>query len=188
MKTIQRVFLWSIVAVLWACAGGDFSDHTASDQALSVGGSSITELSGQTVSRPQTFRQSSFSKYVYLDEANQKLLLDWNFFPSTRYDSSAKTLTLPCEVSVSQTTVDGLNYNQSVPLGVDDDCTTDLVVDLSEATFEVYGLVFSFDGVLDVLLYDFDLLITSGGFKDSEGRILSVDSNQADLVHLILEY
>lgn len=180
----QAIVVLLLFMTVLACQSEVASTSTSLDVDLAAqsGLVEITDVSGNVVARPTTYAVSSFSEYVYFDTANHKILLDWDFFPSTRYDSTEKTLTLPCEASVEITSADGLNYSESVPLTTEA-CATDVVVDLAEATFEVYGLVFAFDDSFTALQDDLGFSITKNGFQNPDGTSITLDSaDEADLI------
>ena len=189
MKRIFSHILFFALLGTTACQAGLNGTGTSAggDVGLNAGASPASEVNAHAVERPASFAQTDFSEFIYIDSDDQKLLMNWNFFPSTQYDSQAKTLTLPCDVEHQTTTAEGVTYSESVAIG-DVSCTTGVVLDLSEATFETYGLVFAFSSTLDVLEEDFEITITTNGFKISQGEILtfeSIDGKGVDLVHVL---
>ena len=189
MKHIFRQSVGLLLLGLLACQT-NLTGTTGSigDATFNAGATEVTEVNAHANERPSTFAVSSFSEYVYTDNANQKLLIDWNFFPSTQYDSEAKNLLLPCDAENVTTTAEGLTYSESIPLG-DSSCSSGVLLDLSDATFETYGLVFAFSGTLNVLADDFDISITSTGFKSTQGESLSLESaTDADLVAVLAAF
>ncbi len=177
------LMLFSLLTVVACQAGLNGSGISGGDAALNT--TQASEVNAHAIERPSSYAVSDFSEFIYIDSTNQKLLIDWNFFPSTKYDSEVKTLTLPCDVENETTTADGLTYSESIPLG-DAACTTGVVLDLSDATFEVYGLVFAFSDTLDVLESDFDITITTTGFKTTQGESVTLESaTDADLVAVL---
>lgn len=180
-------FLIGLMISVSGCQTNLNGTSTSVETGFNSGSSAtVNEVNAHANERPNSFEESAFSEFVYLDEDNQKLLLDWNFFPSTQYNSTAKTYTFPCDVEHEYTTSEGLNVSESVPLA-EEGCTTGVVLDVSSATAEVYGLVFSFDGSLDVFANDFGFVITADGFKTSQGADIALTSNlDADLVEVLV--
>lgn len=185
-QSLIHIILFFLLLSVQACQTSlTGTGLSGGDAALSTGGAQTAEVNAHANERPSSFAESTFSEFVYIDSTNQKLLLDWNFFPSTQYDSDAKTLTLPCDVEKETTTAEGVSYSESVPLG-DASCTAGVVLDLGAATFEVYGLVFAFSGTLDVLESDFSILISAAGFKTTQGEAVTFESAEdVDLVAVV---
>lgn len=149
------------------------------------GGVSITEIESgsSTATNPlDGYSQSEFSKYVYVANSGKKFLIDFNFFPEgTDFDSQEKTLAIPCEYTNMPEEVD---VNVSVDVE-EDECESDIVIDLNGATFSFIGLEFIYEENLDVFDSDFEFKISSAGFVDSlDGEKIDVEPEDANLENI----
>lgn len=189
-------FILVLALVFSACQGGLSPDVESNSPEISLigntesantnnsGQATVSEIEVQEVVRSDAFQALSFSEYLFYNAEDNQLLIDWNFFPSTDYNSTAKTLLIPCSVSVSQTTPDGLSFSENVPL-TDEPCEGGVLLDLSDATFEAYGLVFDFDDELEVLSDDYNVVITLSGFETADGESVDLQGSAGTLINVL---
>lgn len=146
---------------------------------------SITEIQSgsSTATNPlEGYSQSEFSKYVYIANSGKKFLIDFNFFPEgTDFDSQEKTVTIPCEYTEMPEEVD---VNVSVDVE-ESDCESEIVIDLSGASFSFVGLEFAYEESLDVFDDNFEFKISTDGFVDSlDGEKIDVAAEDANLENI----
>lgn len=181
LKTLIGILI--ITVSLAACNEEDSSATSeATLNTTDEDGVTVTEI--DTTSATSTvltdYDQSSFSKYVYWHKTEDKILIDYDFFPSgSDFDSQTKKATLPCEFGEDDQDT-AVNVNVSAP--TDPGECENIEIDLSAATFTIDGVEFAFSATLEIFADDFEFKISSGGFTDSvTGTALSVSADNATL-------
>lgn len=178
MKTILTT-IFILLLPLTACLEENGDATATTSQALGTSGDSVTITgidASQTASVKDNYTQSVFSRYIYFEKtAGNKILVDYNFFPSgTDVKQQEQQILIPCEYT-SLADDELLNINLSAPLKKTADCADKITVSLRDAKFTTDGLIFSFNGSLNVFETDFEFKITKSGFVDSlDGSVLEI--------------
>lgn len=204
----MRFFSLALVVFSFLCVSCEEeitdSGDSSQDSALTSTGSdadstvTITEIdttSSQAQSQLDQYSASSFSKYIYFHKTEDKILLDYNFFPKgsdlcqqAAYDAESnplgcktdKTIVIPCDYK-TRIEDDLLSVNISASTEISQ-CESDIVIDLSSAEFTTDGLVFSFTGSLNIFENDFEFRITKDGISyGGDGATLKFDGDDVGL-------
>lgn len=187
-KTVQYLLIIALLLGFTACNQADTGETTA-DSTLnansSAGGSTVTPVDG-TESATSTvlgsYDQSSFSRYIYWHKVEDKILIDYNFFPEgTDFDDPGKKATLPCGIGEDNDDAVDVNANVNATTGTDSECEQ-IELDLALATFTIDGLEFAFSDSLDLFSVDFGFKIAAAGFiNSSTSATLTVSADAATM-------
>jgi len=158
-------------------------------------GTTITGITTTPSNLLESYTLSSFSQHIYFHKTEDKILIDYNFFPAeadicqqVTYNAetningcqTAKSVVMPCAYQ-PLTENDLLSINISAPTETEA-CDTEVVLDMSQAEFTVEGFVFTFEGTLTVFDPYFEFSITNDGFVDvDDSQKLDFESADIDL-------
>ena len=141
---------------------------------------SITEI-GTTQTENSVlndYTKSSFSDFIYFHNSENKIIIDYDFFPEeTDFDSQTKMATLSCLDSHDQENSEiSININLSAPTDDIESCQA-IELDLSSAQFTLEGLEFELEKEeLNLFKKDFQIAISKSGFVNSDsGKLISSD-------------
>lgn len=186
-SVIGGCFLLLLASGLAACNEEDSSENSGDSQLnvnVSAGsGASVTPVEGTesaTTTVLDDYDQSSFSKYVYWHKVENKILIDYNFFPEeTDFDDTTDKVAFPCDfLNVDEGATD---VNVNVNAGSSDECDR-AELSVAQATFTIDGLVFDFSDSFTLFVSDFGFKITNAGFVQSDsGSSITVAKDTATL-------
>lgn len=177
-------YLLIIVLLLGVVSCNEEDSSTGStDSTLNASVSTVNGTESSTASVLGDYDQSSFSKYIYWHKIENKVLIDYNFFPeSTDFDSQEKQVSIPCDF-MEDTDTGGADVDLNAPTG-NVGCE-DVELDVSSAVFTIDGLEFSFSESLDIFSTQFGFKLTSSGFTLSEtGAVLTVSADVGNLENI----
>jgi len=192
MKKIVSIILFSFLFL--AC--NETITTNASDNLMNGNdGTAITGITTTTSNLLESYTQATFSEYVYFHKTENKILIDYNFFPAqadicqqVTYNAetningcqTAKTVVMPCAYQ-PLTENDLLSINVSAPIE-EETCDQEVILDMSSAEFSVEGLIFAFEGTLNIFNSYFEFSITNDGFVDTDdSQKLDFESADVDL-------
>lgn len=191
MKYLSLILILLVSACTQQATNLNLDESTNSNATSGVG-----TITTQTAETRQNYNLSSFSQWVYLHKTENKILIDVNFLPeghdlcqqATYHETSNPngcrqdlSVSIPCEYnSLPESDLLNINLSVSTTVPVATSCTNPIVVDLSAATFDADGLIFT--APVTAFQSDFGFQITMDGFVDpADSSLLIFDTQDVKL-------
>lgn len=163
----------------------DQSSETSSGESeISV--TPITDTTSAVDLISEDYTVSGFSTHIYFHNSENKVLIDYLFFPEgVDFDSQKKTVEISCYQTENISDDDNLSISINLPeSGEASECEEgNYVIDLSNASFALdktkdLVLIFDLEESLDIFKDDFGFVITKTGIQvESTGEYLDLGTD-----------